>query len=134
MSGDYLVTKPEYELRAFSPFFRQDVAYSLTTTLEASLLPSMETYVDLYLAELTANLLKKGETITADFKAHFDLVWHDDARVILTGLWKRLSHEQIRRYANAVGPSMITKSLDHVRFIVRRVHQLLREKKITALL
>ena len=111
------------------------MAYSLTTSLEASLLPSMEAYVDLYLADLTAILLKKGEKkLPADFKAHFDLVWLDYARVILTGLWKRLSHEQIHRYANAVGPSMITKSLDHVRFIVRRVHQLLREKKITALL
>ena len=64
----------------------------------------MEAYVDLYLAELTAILLKKGEKkLPADFKAHFDLVWLDYARVILTGLWKRLTHEQIRRYANAVG-------------------------------
>lgn len=106
------------------------MAYSLTTTLEASLLPNMQVYVDLYLKHLDSNLKEKSVRLPENLKLHFDIVWLDYARVVMTGLWKRLSPEQIEKYANAVGPSMITKSLDHVKFVIRRVHELLRVEQL----
>lgn len=92
----------------------------------------MDTYVELYLQQLTTSLKEKGIDLPKALlsPSHFDLVWLDYSRVVMTGLWKRLSPQQILKYANAVGPSMITKSLEHARFIVQRVHRLLREEEI----
>ena len=64
----------------------QDVAYSLTTTLEPELLNSMDYYVDVYLKHLS-NLISGFNS--EKMKQHFDIVWLDYARVIVTGLWKR---------------------------------------------
>ena len=64
----------------------QDVAYSLTTTLEPELLNSMDYYVDVYLKHLS-NLI--SDLNAEEMKQQFDIVWLDYARVIVTGLWKR---------------------------------------------
>ncbi len=100
------------------------MAYFLTTSLEADMLPEMDSFVDLYIDQLKLELeTRAGCEAPADLRSHFDLVWLDYARVIVTGLWKRLSKEQIERYRDVVGPSMINKSMDHVVFIIQRMHQ-----------
>jgi thiamine kinase-like enzyme len=100
----------------------QDVAYALTTTLEADLLDSMNDFVDTYIECLS----KEVEGLDAgQLRKDFDLIWLDYARVIITGLWKRLSPESIIKYQNVVGPSMIGRSLDHAKFIIKKIHHLL---------
>lgn len=78
----------------------QDVAYALTTSLEAALLPRMDELVDLYVSRLAGEL--RGEGLPEGFRSHFDLVWLDYIRVVVTGLWKRLSHEQIQKYQKKI--------------------------------
>ena len=91
----------------------------------------MDQFVDIYCQELRSQLSKQnGAALPDDFRANFDTVWLDYARVVITGLWKNLSHEQIKRYQNVVGPSMITKSLPHVKFIMERAHKLIRVHRI----
>ncbi len=78
----------------------QDVAYALTTSLEPGLLSDMDDFVDLYLRELFSRLSEMEKTSPLDreeLRSHFDLVWLDYARVVVSGLWKGLSHEQIER-------------------------------------
>ncbi len=105
----------------------QDVAYALTTTLEADLLESMSDFVDVYIEKL----LKLGINLDKDsFKAQYDKVWLDYVRVILTGLWKRFSPESIEKYKTVVGPSMIARSIDHAKFIIGHAHDLLYDKKV----
>ncbi len=118
-------------------FISQDVAYALTTSLECELLPEMDSSVDFYLEELQRQLESRGKLYHAnvkDLRSHFDLVWLDYARVIVTGLWKRLSKEQMERYRDVVGPSMINKSLPHIQFIIERIHQKLVEEDVCSVL
>lgn len=77
----------------------------------------MDDFVDYYVEELKS----QGVEFPDDFRQHFDMIWLDYARIIVTGLWKNLSHDQIKRYQNVVGPSMINKSLDHIHFIIERI-------------
>jgi len=97
----------------------QDVAYFLTTSLDVDVLDHFDALADFYVQELS----KKVPDLPEDFRRQLDLIWLDYARVIVTGLWKRLSAEQIERYKDLVGPSMITKSRPHIRFIVERIHR-----------
>ena len=103
----------------------QDVAYALTTSLDEDILADMGSFVDLYISQLSQYLKAKGMNIPEDLRKDFDRVWLDYARVIVTGLWKRLSPEQMERYKNVVGPSMINKNMKHIQFIIRRAHDLL---------
>ena len=104
----------------------QDVVYALTTTLEPELLDKMDQFLNVYMDQLQ-NELKIDVSYLKD---HFDKVWLDYARVILTGLWKRFSPENIKKHQNTVGPSMIGRSLPHAKFIIRRIHDLLNVQKI----
>ena len=105
----------------------QDVAYVLTTSLDSDLLSTaFEPLVDFYTEALTAELRERGIQVDGDaLRGDFDVVWLDYARVIITGLWKNLSRERMEQYRNTVGPSMINRSMDHVIFIVKRMHRLL---------
>ncbi len=97
----------------------------------------MDSSVDFYLEELQRQLESRGKLYHAnvkDLRSHFDLVWLDYARVIVTGLWKRLSKEQMERYRDVVGPSMINKSLPHIQFIIERIHQKLVEEDVCSVL
>ena len=58
-------------------------------------------------------------------RSEYDPVWLDYARVIVTGLWRRLSPETMERNKTKVGPSMINRSWPHVMFITRRLCRLL---------
>ena len=58
-------------------------------------------------------------------RSEYDTVWLDYARVIVTGLWKRLSPESMERNKTKVGPSMINRSWPHVMFITKRLCRLL---------
>ncbi len=98
----------------------QDVAYALTTSLEAQELNQMDSYVDYYINCLRSFKIELPE----DFKSHFDLIWLDYCRVIVTGLWRTLSPEQIEQYKDKIGPSMINKSMKHVNFILKRLESL----------
>ena len=106
----------------------QDVAYSLTTTLEPELLNSMDQFVDIYINHLL-NLITKGnpneEIFIRNLKQQFDLVWLDYARVIITGLWKRFSLENMEKNKSTVGPSMIGRSILHAEFIIKKISHLL---------
>ena len=64
-----------------------------------------------------------------ELRLEYDLIWLDYVRVIVTGLWKNLDPERMKRYKNTVGPSMINRSLDHVKFITKRAHHLLFENR-----
>ena len=105
----------------------QDVAYSLTTTLEPELLNSMDDFVDIYLEHLKAKVQDvKNETIDAEIlKKDFNKVWLDYSRGIITGLWKRFSPESIEKNKSIIGPSMIGRSLPHAEFIIKRIDHLL---------
>ena len=76
----------------------QDVAYSLTTSLESGLLKNMDEFVDFYCERLNEKLSSRGVTKppTDDLRSHFDVCWLDYARVVMFGLWRRLSLEQVR--------------------------------------
>ena len=58
-------------------------------------------------------------------RSEYDPVWLDYARVIVTGLWRKLSPESMERNKNKVGPSMINRSCPHVMFITKRLCRLL---------
>ena len=108
----------------------QDIAYALTTSLSADLLSEMDKFVDLYVTYLKQELEKNGNQINEEkLRFEYDYVWLDYARVIVTGLWKNLDPERMKRYQKTVGPSMINRSLDHVKFIIRRLHHLLYESQ-----
>ncbi|XP_059078445.1 uncharacterized protein LOC131876920 [Tigriopus californicus] len=113
----------------------QDVAYVLTTTLQADVLPNMDKLVDFYCHCLSEFLPKTiWDEISEEFRIGYDLIWLDYARVIMTGLWKKLSEEYMERCLNTIGPSMINRSKDHALFIVRRVHSLVREQNVLQVL
>ena len=104
----------------------QDVAYALTTSLDADLLHKMDQFLDVYID----NLSKELKFDTSYLKEHFEKVWLDYARVIMTGLWKRCSPENIEKHQNTIGPSMIGRSLLHAEFIIKKVYDLLVIRKI----
>jgi len=66
----------------------QDVAYLLTTSLDAALLPtSFDSLVDLYLTELSTCLAKNSVKIDVEsMRKEFNVVWLDYTRVIVTSL------------------------------------------------
>jgi len=104
----------------------QDVAYALTTSLEAGCLDDMDGLVDYYVDTLGDMLEMRGvEMDRKKMRQEYDLVWLDYARVIISGLWGRLDKESIIKNRNKVGPSMINRSWDHVLFIVKRMAKLL---------
>ncbi len=105
----------------------QDVAYSLTTSLNPEELNKMDHFLNLYIQALKSQI---QDPIIDEFHKHFDLIWLDYARVILTGLWKRLSPEYLAQNKNKVGPSYIGRSLEHAEFIIKKVHHLLHVKNI----
>jgi len=108
----------------------QDVAYLLTTSLDAALLPtSFDSLVDLYLEELSTRLAEKSVKVDVEsMRKEFNVVWLDYTRVIVSSLWKNLSKERMKQYENTVGPSMINRSIEHVKFIIQRIHRLLFEE------
>ena len=109
----------------------QDVAYALTTSLDAELLDEMDYFVDWYihcLYHLSTNN-KNMDINMKEIRLEYDLIWLDYVRVIVTGLWKNLDPERMKRYQNTVGPSMINRSLDHVKSITKRAHHLLFENR-----
>jgi hypothetical protein len=73
----------------------QDVAYSLTTTLESDLLTDMDSFVDFYCQRLSYKLAGTSFRLPEGFRSHFDICWLDYARVILSGLWKRLDEKLV---------------------------------------
>merc|ERR1711915_179666 len=103
----------------------QDVAYSLTTTLDAESLPLMDELVEFYVAKLKNELSMKNLTVPKSLIQSYDSVWMDYSRVVVTGLWKNLNEESIERNKSIVGPSMINRSWEHVLFITRRLYKLL---------
>ena len=104
----------------------QDVAYALTTTLDEDTLPKMDSLVDHYICKLANNLKQEGEALECeDLRKQFDHVWLDYARVIVTGLWKRLNKESIVKNQEKIGPSMINRSWPHVLFITQRLCKLI---------
>ena len=108
----------------------QDIAYALTTSLNAELLNEMDDFVDEYVKHLKNELEKRGSQIDIEqIRLEYNIVWLDYARVIVTGLWKNLEPERMKRYQKTVGPSMINRSLDHVKFIIKRLHHLLYENQ-----
>jgi len=107
----------------------QDVAYTLTTTLQADDLHQMDNLVDFYTATLKEELEKKNHNLPCNFRGTYDNVWLDYCRVIVTGLWKNLNRESIERNKTKVGPSMINRSFDHVTFITKRLVKLLNKLK-----
>lgn len=113
----------------------QDVAYVLTTTLQADLLSQMDNLVDYYCDCLSSHLSQsQWNGISKAFRASYDLIWLDYARMIMTGLWKKLSEEYMERCQNTIGPSMINRSKDHAIFIINRVHFLMGERKVIDML
>ena len=104
----------------------QDVVYALTTSLEADLLHKMDHFLDIYLTTLNEAM----QSDVSYLKDHFDRVWLDYARVIITGLWKRFSPENIQKHQNTVGPSMIGRSVKHAEFIIKKIYDLLVIQKI----
>ena len=58
-------------------------------------------------------------------RSEYDPVWLDYARVIVSGLWKRLNSESMEKNKTKVGPSMINRSWPHVMFITKRLCRLL---------
>lgn len=108
----------------------QDVAYALTTSLNAELLPQMDAFVDLYVASLQKELPDEDESTFVTMRKEFDIIWLDYARVIITGLWKRLSPENIVKNQAIVGPSFIGRSIEHAEFIIKKINHLLNVKKI----
>ena len=104
----------------------QDVVYALTTSLEADLLHKMDHFLDIYLTSLNQAM----QSDVSYLKDHFDRVWLDYARVIITGLWKRFSPENIQKHQNTVGPSMIGRSVKHAEFIIKKIYDLLVIQKI----
>ena len=109
----------------------QDVAYALTTSLDADLLDEMDYFVDSYISCLEMALAnnKNVDVDINEMRLEYDLIWLDYVRVIVTGLWKNLDPDRMKRYQNTVGPSMINRSLDHVKFITKRAHYLLFESR-----
>ena len=107
----------------------QDVAYALTTSLDAELLDEMDYFVDSYICCLEMANKKNMDIDIKEMRLEYDLIWLDYVRVIVTGLWKNLDPERMKRYQNTVGPSMINRSFDHVKFITKRAHHLLFENR-----
>ena len=109
----------------------QDVAYALTTSLDAELLDEMDYFVDSYICCLEMALANKKnmDIDIKEMRLEYDIIWLDYVRVIVTGLWKNLDPERMKRYQNTVGPSMINRSFDHVKFITKRAHYLLFENR-----
>jgi len=105
----------------------QDVAYSLTSTLSADHLEAMDDLVDFYVSKLEEELNVKGLKLPPTLRTSFDDVWLDYARVIISGLWRKLNKESIVLNQQKVGPSMINRSWEHVVFITRRISRLLRK-------
>ena len=104
----------------------QDVAYALTTSLSEEALERMDWLVEHYLGSLQARLQERQISVdVASLRAEYDTVWLDYARVIVTGLWKRLSPDSLERNKMKVGPSMINRSMKHVVFITKRLCRLL---------
>eukprot|EP00092_Neocalanus_flemingeri_P017175 GFUD01018576.1.p1 GENE.GFUD01018576.1~~GFUD01018576.1.p1 ORF type:complete len:401 (-),score=128.47 GFUD01018576.1:46-1248(-) len=104
----------------------QDVAYALTTTLDQETLPKMDKLVDHYVNKLGSRLEEKGEQLDREkLRQQYDQVWLDYARVIVSGLWKRLNSESMLKNKEKVGPSMINRSWPHVMFITSRLCKLL---------
>ena len=64
----------------------QDVAYLLTTSLDAALLPtSFDSLVDLYLEELSTRLAEKSVKVdVGSMRKEFNIVWLDYTRVIVS--------------------------------------------------
>ena len=86
----------------------------------------MDKLVDHYMDRLEYRLEEKGETLNREtLRRQYDQVWLDYARVIVTGLWKRLNSESMAKNKEKVGPSMINRSWPHVLFITRRLCKLL---------
>ena len=109
-------------------FFFQDVAYALTTSLEPEHLGDLDYFVDLYSQKLSQYNIPNVDCNA--LRNQFDLVWLDYARVIITGLWKRFSPEQIIKNKTIVGPSYIGRSIPHAKFIIQKVHRILNEIEI----
>jgi len=105
----------------------QDVAYALTTTLSEDTLDQMDNLVKYYVTKLDIELKSYGvaDLNKTKMEAEYDSIWLDYARVIVTGLWKRLNTESLEKNKTKVGPSMINRSMSHVLFITRRLARLL---------
>ena len=104
----------------------QDVAYALTTTLDQETLPKMDMLVDHYVDRLDCRLKEKGKLLNIEeMRNQYDQVWLDYARVIVTGLWKRLNSESMIKNKEKVGPSMINRSWPHVLHITNKICKLL---------
>ena len=104
----------------------QDVAYVLTTSLSEESLDRMDWLVDHYVSSLHSRLEERQISLDVRrLRAEYDPVWLDYARVIVTGLWKRLNPESLEKNKVKVGPSMINRSMKHVVFITQRLCRLL---------
>ena len=61
----------------------------------------MDEFVDFYFERLREKLSSRNLTPpTASFRSHFDVCWLDYARVVMFGLWRRLSLEQVKGLPN----------------------------------
>ena len=104
----------------------QDVAYALTTSLSEEALDRMDSLVEHYVSRLHTRLQERHISLDqGSLRAQYDTVWLDYARVIVTGLWKRLDPDSLERNKGKVGPSMINRSMKHVVFITQRLCRLL---------
>ena len=77
------------------------------------------------LADLRLNEVGVKDLDKVKLKSEFDPIWLDYARVIVSGLWKRLNPESMEKNKTKIGPSMINRSWPHVLFITRRLCRLL---------
>ena len=104
----------------------QDVAYALTTSLSEEALDQMDGLVDHYVCRLHTRLQERQISLdVGSLRDQYDMVWLDYARVIVTGLWKRLNPDSLEKNKVKVGPSMINRSMKHVVFITQRLCRLL---------
>ena len=62
----------------------------------------MDEFVDFYFERLREKLSSRSLTPPppASFRSHFDVCWLDYARVVMFGLWRRLSLEQVKGLPN----------------------------------
>ena len=83
----------------------QDVTYALTTSLGANMLNKLRDFVDHYVECLTSHINCQNKVIISkELRFEFHWIWVDYARVIVTGLWKNLDPEKMKKYQKTVDP------------------------------
>eukprot|EP01064_Diplonema_japonicum_P014152 TRINITY_DN21698_c0_g1_i1.p1 TRINITY_DN21698_c0_g1~~TRINITY_DN21698_c0_g1_i1.p1 ORF type:complete len:346 (+),score=94.32 TRINITY_DN21698_c0_g1_i1:327-1364(+) len=105
-----------------------DVANLITAGLQVQLLPEFDEYLAHYEENLLHHLPAVHHAEYKDLiKPTWDACWLDYARVVMLGLWAKLSKERLVANRNNVGSSMVGRSEPHVEFIVARAAATLKD-------